>query len=216
MSTLAKLSLADVALQLRDEQLQARVVHYKADLKTSPELDAVTAQVVAELAAMQRAAAVDNHAAPADRAAIEIELISTLKEMLGHIFRGGAVSSILERKMAEGSRRFARLFFESELSERIRGAAGEQKTMRLGAQALYHVLTRNEAFLVRQLESFEYGSPSDLEDAKTRLDGLTKELRNEFLSTTTPELGVLVKFLNEVLTAFFTVELPPAVGELAW
>ena len=31
-----------------------------------------------------------------------------------------------------------------------------------------------------------------------------------------PELNALVKWLNELLRSFFTVELPPAVGELAW
>ena len=70
------MSLADMALQLRDEQLQARVVHYKADLETSPELDAVTAQVVAELQALQRAAGRESAPPPqADRAQLEIELI---------------------------------------------------------------------------------------------------------------------------------------------
>ncbi|MBN9159562.1 MAG: hypothetical protein J0I07_01255, partial [Myxococcales bacterium] len=53
MSTSAKMSLADVALQLRDEQLQAKVVHYKADLETNAELDAVTAQVIADLQSLQ-------------------------------------------------------------------------------------------------------------------------------------------------------------------
>jgi hypothetical protein len=118
--------------------------------------------------------------------------------------------------MAEASKRFARLFFESELCERIRGTAGEQKSMRSAAQALYHVLTRNDAFLARQLESLKYASPETLEDAKARLEATTKDLRNEFLSGTTPELNALVKYLNEVLAKFFTAELPPAVGELAW
>ena len=67
MSTRAKMSLADFALALRDEQLQARIVHYKADLETSPELDAVTAKVVAELQAMQRAANVEPASAPPAR-----------------------------------------------------------------------------------------------------------------------------------------------------
>ncbi len=220
MSTRAKLSLADVALQLRDEQLQARVVHYKADLETSPELDAVTAQVVAELKAMQLAAtkAVSPSApsAPQDRAQAEIELIGSLKRELGRLFKPDNLSNILSRKIAEASKRFARLFFESELCERIRGTAGEQKKMRFASQALYHVLSRNEAFLLRQLESFEYASPDELEDAKTRLADITKELRNQFLSGTTPELNALVKHLTEVLAKFFTVELPPDVGELAW
>jgi hypothetical protein len=43
-----------------------------------------------------------------------------------------------------------------------------------------------------------------------------KELRNAFLARTTPELNTLVKYLNEVLTTFFIVELPPMLGELSW
>jgi hypothetical protein len=219
MSTRAKMSLADIALQLRDEQLQARVVHYKADLETSPELDAVTAAVVAELKALQKAAGVpDTPSAPppADRAQVEIELISSLKQRLGRLFRAGELTGTVERKVGEASKRFARIFFESELCERIRGTSGEQKTMRFGVQALYLVLARNHEFLERQLESFEYQSPEELEDAKGRLEEITKELRNAFLSATMPELNALVKWLNELLRSFFTVELPPAVGELAW
>jgi hypothetical protein len=219
MSTRAKLSLADIALQLRDEQLQARVIHYKADLETSPELDAITAQVVAELHAMQAAAARAISTAPPameDRAQVEIELIGALKRELGRLFRPGDLSNVISRKIAEANKRFARLFFESELCERIRGTAGEQKTMRFASQALYHVLSRNETFLLRQLESFEYSSPDELADAKVRLGDITKDLRNQFLSTTTPELNALVKHLTEVLARFFSVELPPGIGELAW
>jgi hypothetical protein len=219
MSTRAKLSLADIALQLRDEQLEARIVHYKADLETSPELDAVTASVVAELQALQKAAGVKSPSAPPpapDRAQIEIELIASLKRMLARLFRPGELTATVERKIAESNKRFARIFFESELGERIRGSSGEAKTMRFGVQALYLVLARNHDALARELETFEYQSPEELEDAKARLEDMTKEIRNAFLSATTPELNALVKWLNELLTAFFTVEFPPAVGELAW
>ncbi|HEY1693016.1 MAG TPA: hypothetical protein VGG39_12695 [Polyangiaceae bacterium] len=221
MSTRAKMSLADIALQLRDEQLEARIVHYKVDLETSPELDAVTAGVVAELQALQKAAGKTRDtgvpAPPADRAAVEIELISSLKKELARLFRTGEITATVQRKVGEASKRFARLFFESELCERIQGATDEQKkTMRFGAQALYHVLARAREALVAQLEGFEYASPEELEDAKMRLDDITKELRNQFLSATMPELNALVKWLNELLVTFFTAELPPAVGELAW
>src|SRR5262245_7744185 len=56
MTKAAKLSLADIALQLRDEQLEAKVVHYRADLQTNAELDAITAQVITELQNLQAAA----------------------------------------------------------------------------------------------------------------------------------------------------------------
>ncbi len=220
MSTRAKMSLADIALQLRDEQLQARVVYYEKDLETSPELDAVTARVVAELQALQLAAGAKKgpSAAPpeADKTQIEIELIGSFKKMLGRLFRPGELTGTIARKIGEASKRFARLFFESELCERIRGGDEEQKTMRFGSQALYLVLNRAHDALYAQLDAFTYASPEELEDAKGRLDDVIKELRNGFLSATMPELNALVKHLNEVLAQFFTVELPPATGELAW
>ena len=45
---------------------------------------------------------------------------------------------------------------------------------------------------------------------------LVKELKHDFLGRTTPELNALLKMLNEVLVAFFTGEVPPVIGELAW
>jgi hypothetical protein len=219
MSTRAKLSLAEVALQLRDEQLEARIIHYRSDLATSPELDAVTASVVAEVQALQKARASRPSSVPppgGDRAQVEIELIGSLKKMLGRIFRLGELTATIERKIGESGKRFARLFFESELCERIQGSSTEQKTMRFGAQALYLVLARNRDTLAEQLKTFEYQSPEELKDATARLDASIKEIRNVFLSATTPELNALVKWQNEVLAEFFKVELPPAVGELAW
>ncbi len=217
MSTSAKLSLAEIAMQLRDEQLQARVVHYKGELETSPELDAVTAQVIAELKMLQRSVP-GREAGPAetDRSQVEIDLIATLKRMLAKLFAKDHVASVVQRKLGEVSKRFARLFFESELAEKIRGSDTELKTMRFGEQALYHVLSRNEARLLGELDGFEYASGDVKEDARDALQNWVKELRTQFLSRTTPELNALVRMLNEVLTLFFTQELPPVVGELSW
>lgn len=219
MSTRAKMSLAEIALALRDEQLQARIVHYKAELETSPELDVITAGVVAELKLLQQAHGARAQSSPppgADRAQIEIELISNLKQLLGRLFRAGELTSTVERKIAEASKRFARLFFESELCERIKGGAGETKTMRYGAQALYLVLARNQELLARQLDAFVYESADDKDDARRRLEEIIKDQRNAFLGATTPELNALMKHLTEMLKQFFAVELPPVVGELAW
>ncbi len=219
MSTSAKLSLAQIAMALRDEQLNARVVHYKEELETNAELDAVTAQVIAELQALQRAAGPKSAApaqAPEDRAQLEIELISNLKGMLGKLFPQTRVASIVQRKLGEVSKRFARLFFESELHDKIKGTGQEQKTMRFSEQALYHVFARNEEYLKRQLEAFDFASPEVKAQAREGLENWIKELRNDFLGKTTPELNALVRILNEVLMLFFTQELPPVAGELAW
>lgn len=220
MSTAAKMSLADIALQLRDEQLEAKVIHYKAELETSPELDAVTAQVIKELQELQAAArrvAPQSFPPPSeDRAALEIELIQNLKTMLMRIFRPGKLATVIERKLGEVSKRFARVFFESELADKIRGSTDEVKAMRFPEQALYHALSRTEDPILELLEGFTYTSPKVKDRVKQHFLGLIKELRNQFLARTTPELNTLVKYLNDAMVAFFTDEIPPQLGEIAW
>ena len=136
--------------------------------------------------------------------------------MFGKLFPSDRIASIVQRKLGEVSKRFARLFFESELHDKIRGAGSETKTMRFAEQALYHVFARNEDYLKRQLDGFEFASPDVKADAREGLENWIKELRNDFLGKTTPELNALVRILNEVLMLFFTQELPPVAGELAW
>jgi hypothetical protein len=219
MSTRAKMSLADIALKLRDEQLQAKVVYYEKDLETNSELDAITAQVVAELKLLQSSVSAKQPgltAPAADKSQLEIELIGSFKGLLARLFKLDKLSSTIERKVGEASKRFARLFFASELHEKIRGSTTEAKTLRYVEQALYLVLTRSQASLVVQLEGFDYADPETLSDAKSRLEEMIKEMRTGFLSRTTPELNALVKLLNASLVRFFTQELPPSVGELAW
>jgi hypothetical protein len=219
MSTSAKESLAEIALQLRDEQLRAHVVHYKRELETNAELDAVTAQVIAELQMLQQAAQPPKSMSrplPEDRAQIEIELIGNLKLMLAKLFRSDKLASIVQRKLGEVSKRFARLFFESELHDKLKGGSNEQKTMRFSEQALFHVISKHEAAIRADLAKFEYHNPDVKTDALLRLDDWVKELRNGFLTRTTPELNALVRLLNEVLSLFFMQELPPVVGELSW
>lgn len=218
MSTRAKLSLAEIALALREEQVQARVVHYKADLQTSPELDAITAQVVAELQQLQRAVAanVAQPSPPADKSHVEIELIKNLKVSLSRLFPSSKLAGFVERKLGEVSKRFARLFFESELHEKMGAGKEATKQMRYAEQALFHVLSRAEPELKKQLATFEYSTPEIRARATESLEALIKEYRNDFLGRTTPELNALVKILNDVLHAFFASELPPMIGELAW
>lgn len=218
MSTEAKLSLADAALALRDEQLEAKVVHYKAELETSPELDAITRQVIEEVQNLQAAARAQAPSRPPpahDRAKLELELIDSLRLMLGRVFRPGKLATTIERKLGEVSKRFARVFFESELHEKLRGTTDEVKAMRFAEQALYHALAKNEAQILAQLESYTYATDKAKERAFERYHYTKKELRNAFLARTTPELNNLVKYLNEALTLFFTNELPGMLGELS-
>ena len=216
MTTPDKLSLAEFAYALRNEQVQAKVALYRADLETNPELDAITARVVAELHALQAKAAREGSIPPPSTTRqLEAELVTTLTSQLQRLFRRGKLASVFERKLTETSKRFARLFFESELHEKIRGSQGELKTMRFAEQALFRVLTRFEQHLLLELESFEYESFEVLERAKGLYDGIVRELRNKYLGRTTPELNLLVSHLNEVLNVFLTVEFPPRIPDLA-
>lgn len=218
LSTQAKISLADIALQLRDEQLEARIVHYRDDLETNAELDAITAQVVSELRALQRQATEQrvSDRPPADRTQVEIELIQSLKEMLGRLFRSDRLAIVFERRLAEVSKRFARLFFKSELHEKLAGAGGELKTMRYPQQALYHLFARHEDFLLGQLRKLNYASNELYDETVETFTDIVKELRSSFLSKTTPELNELMAILHELLREFLVKELPHSLGELAW
>ena len=221
MTTNAKMNLADVALALRDEQLEAKVVHYRAELATNSELDAITDKVIADLREMQgikrSASQAPRESSPeVDRAALEIELIQSLKEHLQRLFRPNKMSSLLERRLGEVGKRFARLFFESELHDKLRGSATEMKKMRFSEQALYLVLTRHEPNMLKELDAFEYVGNDAQQRAKDKLQDFIRDVRNAFLAKTTPELNELLKVLNDLLRIFLEKELPEAVGELAW
>lgn len=216
MSTEQKLSLADIAMALRDEQIEAKVVHYRADVETNEELDAITAQVIRELQALQRAATRHKSTqtvSPAARDVRERELVETMRMMLGKIFRTDRVAVLFERRMSTISKRFARLFFQSELHERIRGGAGEAKSMRHADQALFHALSRAESLIIRELESFEYPSPDVRENAKQHFQRTLRELRDSHLSRSTPELNDLLLLLTSVLRDFLTKEMPRQTDE---
>jgi hypothetical protein len=214
MTTPDKLSLAEFAYALRNEQVQAKIALYRADLETNPELDAITAQVVAELHAMQAKAAREGSVPPpATARQLEAELVTSLGTQLQRLFRR-KLASVFERKLTVTSKRFARLFFESELHEKIRGSQGDLKKMRFAEQALYRVLTRYEQHLLLELDSFDYESRDVLERATSLYQGMVRDLRNKYLGRTTPELNLLVSHLNEVLNVFLTREFPPLIGQL--
>ncbi len=217
MSAEQKLSLADIAMALRDEQIEAKVVHYRSDVETSEELDAITAQVIRELQALQRAAVRHKSTqtvTPAARELRETELIHTMRAMLDKIFRTDRVAVLFERQMPQISKRFARVFFQSELHERIRGGVGEAKAMRHADQALFHALSRAEGAILRELEGFEYPSAEVLEQAKNGLQRTLRELRDGHLARSTPELNDLLLMLTSVLRDFLMVEMPRQMEEV--
>jgi hypothetical protein len=184
------------------EQLSARVVHYRADLATNAELDAITAQVVAQVRAMQEEASA-SATAPRSVEELEKEQIDTLARLIQRLLtpRGGT-GEFLSHWIAPVGKRVAKLFFESELHERTQG--NKERVIRSAAQGVYYVLARYANRLNADLEGFDYQDAEVRNATFERLDKLATDLRTEFLSRRSPELQRVMGILTEVLTEFLS------------
>lgn len=205
--------LAELAMVLREEQIQARIVHYKAEMETSPELDAITAQVVEQLHALQRELA--GQKTGENRGNIEREQIATLQKLLGRIFRPDTVSVLVEQRIKNVAKKLTKLFFESELHERASANQAKLRTIYHAEQALFYVLQRYGNRLRGELEAFEYSDPEIKELTVDLLDKTQNDFRVSFLSRRSPELKRLLAIVNEVLLDFFRKGLPPQLPKLA-
>jgi hypothetical protein len=200
---------ANSALRLRDEQLRARVQYYNSDLQTNAELDAITAQVVAELKQMAQ-----GQASGRPTQEVEIELIQSLRGLLEKLMSPKR-SSFLLKKIEEVQRRITQLFFNSELYVRIQEGSQELPAASWPEQALYFALKRYEDFIESEIES----TPADAEireRAKEKLQTFMRGLCTDFLSRTTPELERLLAIYKAVLLHFFQQVLPIELGDFAW
>jgi hypothetical protein len=205
--------LAELAMVLREEQIQARIVHYKAEMETSPELDAITAQVVEQLKSLQRELATQKPTE--NKANVEREQVQTLQRLLGRIFRPDAVSVLVEQRLKNVAKRLTKLFFESELHERASANQAKLRTIYHAEQALFYVLQRYRNRLRAELDAFEYSDPEIKELTVDLLDKTENEFRVSFLSRRSPELKRLLAILNEVLLDFFRKGLPPELPRIA-
>lgn len=190
------------ALGLLSEQLSARVVHYRADLATNAELDAITAQVVAQVRAIQDEAS-NVTTTPRSAETIEKELSETLSRLIQRLLtpRGGTVE-FLSHWISPVGKRVAKLFFESELHERSPG--NKERVIRSAAQGVYYVLARYANRLQADLESFEYHDSEVRCSTFERFEKLATELRTEFLSRRSPELQKVMGIFTEVLSEFLS------------
>src|SRR5262245_57817377 len=166
-------TITEMALGLLEEQVQARIVHYKADLETNPELDAITAQVVAQLRHLQASAIAPAESA-ASRESIKSSHEKILRTLLERVFRPDAPSLLVERRLREIHRKLARLFFQSELHEKTRGQDGTIKVIQHGEQAIYYLLRRYDHRLRNELGGFEFVSEEVRERAFDLLAKITK------------------------------------------
>lgn len=207
-----KEQIAFKALGLLNEQVQARIVHYKGDLETSPELDAITAQVVAQIKAMQTAMG-DEDAPRETPEQIEAKQTAILTRLLGRVFDAGGKSAFASQNLKTVGRRIAKLFFESELHEKTKG--DKDKVIHHAEQGIYYVLNRYKNRLRAELDGFEYESPAVRTMCQEMLAKIERDLQVGFLSKRSPELNHVMTMYSAVLVDFLHVHLPPRVDQMA-
>ena len=198
------------ALGLLNEQVQARIVHYKGELETSPELDAITAQVVAQLKAMQAAASQElaQQQSPEQR---EEQQLRAFAALLTRVF--SPQSQYSSRILKPIGRRIAKLFFESELHEKTKG--DKEKVIHHAEQGVYYVLSRYKNRLRAELEGFEYLNPEIHDLTLQMLAKMERDLQVGFLSRRSPELNRVMTTYTAVIADFVNKHLPPRVEQMA-
>lgn len=200
------------ALGLLNEQVQARIVHYKSDLETSPELDAITAQVVAQLKEMQATLATDTGLREAPEE-IETKQIATLTQLLGRVCSGGEHGNLITQNLKPIGKRVAKLFFESELHEKTKG--DKEKRIYHPEQGVHYVLQRYKHRIRTELEGFDYVSEDVREGTLELLSKIERDLQVAFLSRRSPELNRVMTIFTGVLVDFFQHHLPSRLGQMA-
>ncbi len=205
-----KESLTLQALGLLHEQVQARVIHYKSEMETNAELDAITAEVVAQLKAMQAAA---SDAAPTGQTSEEKEAqqVRTMSVLLHKVF--SSESQFTSRILKPLGRRVAKLFFESELHEKSKG--DKDKKIHHAEQGVYYVLGRYKHRLRAELEGFDYASDEVKQGSLELVAKLERDLQVAFLSRRSPELNQVMTVYAAVVSEFLRDYLPPRVEAMA-
>jgi len=210
MSTGQKEALALQALGLLQEQVQARIVHYKGDMETNAELDAITAEVVAQLKAMQAVAGKD---VPVDKNEDEVEAkhAKTFATLLSKVF--SSESQFTSRMLKPLGRRVAKLFFESELHEKSKG--DRDKVIHHAEQGVYYILSRYKNRLRAELEGFEFVNDEIKEGSLDLLAKFERDLQVGFLSRRSPELNKVMTVYAAVVSEFLRDYLPPRLEAMA-
>jgi hypothetical protein len=210
MSEGQKQALTLQALGLLEEQVQARIVHYKGELETNAELDAITAQVVAQLQAMQAAAAGDL-AKRQNPDEVEAQHTRLLAALLHKVF--SSESQFTSRILKPLGRRVAKLFFESELHEKSKG--DKEKKIFHGEQGVYYVLARYKNRLRAELDGFEFVNDEIKQNSFELLAKIERDLQVGFLSRRSPELNQVMTLYASVVSDFLRTYLPPRLDAMA-
>jgi hypothetical protein len=192
------------------EQVQARIVHYKGEMETNAELDAITAQVVAQLKAMQ-AVVGKEAAAERDEDEIEAKHAKTFAVLLAKVF--SSESQFTSRMLKPLGRRVAKLFFESELHEKSKG--DREKIIHHAEQGVYYVLGRYKNRLRAELEGFEFVDQEIKQNSLDLLAKFERDLQVGFLSRRSPELNKVMTVYAAVVSEFLRDYLPPRLEAMA-
>ncbi|EYF08004.1 hypothetical protein [Chondromyces apiculatus] len=204
--------VTEMALGILEQQLEARIVHYRADLATNPELDEVTAAVVEQLHKLQAAA---QERTSGDREATRAAHERTLRKLLERVFPQGSLSLLVESRLKRIHRKLARLFFQSELHGKTRGREGAAKVIQHGEQAMFYLLSRYKNRLHAELGGFEFASEEVRERSFDLLAKLTKDMQDAFLSRRSTELRRIVKAFDAVLVHVMRRVMSAEVGSIA-
>lgn len=207
VSQAIKDQICEMALVLLEEQTQGRIIHYRADLATNPELDAVSAQVVASLKEVQALSGSVVSSTP--REAVRASHIKVLCGLLERAFRAGAPSLFLERRLKDIHKKLARLFFQAELHD------GPEKTIQHGEQAVCYLLARHKRHLEDDLAAYDYVSDEVRARACHLLAQLHRDMQEAFLTRRSTELKRVVRVFHEVLVDFFCKRVAPMASDIA-
>jgi hypothetical protein len=212
MSTGDKEAIALQALGLLNEQVQARIVHYRGDLETNEELDAITAQVVQQLRSMQAtlSRSEDKREPPAQ---IEAKQGTTLAQLLTRVCQEGDGANLITQNLKPIGRRIAKLFFESELHEKTKG--DKDKVIHHPEQGVYYLLGRYKNRLRTELAGFDYENDEARASTLELLSKMERDLQVAFLSRRSPELNRVMNLFSTILLEFFQKHLPPRLEQMA-
>lgn len=204
--------MVDAALALRHEQVAASVRYYGEDQETNSELDEITAAVIAELQQLQLVTEEQRISVVPD---VEIELIQSLRALLEKLFSPKR-RNFVERKIRDIQRRITQLFFNSELYARLAAEGGDVEQAAWPEQALYYAVKLHEQRVLDELAQMPVENAEVRERALDRWHAMTRQLRTDFLSRTTPELERLLEIYRVVLIDFFFDEFGRGLGDLCW
>jgi hypothetical protein len=210
MAAKDKQELTHQALGLLREQLEAQVVLYKSELRTSPELDAITAQVVNQLRQFQQAAFASSSTSESPKE-IEEKLTEGLVALLRRLMVDD--QSYSARAIPPVGRQLAKRFFEAELL--TRSPDQKPKMIQHAEQGLFFALRQQSKAIRDTLRQFTYLN-AEVEEATADLYQKTlRDLQVAFLSRRSPELNQAMTVFTNVLVRFIRERIPTVLPRLA-